>query len=130
MTDTTALQDLIEVFNKTDLPSHCESIENAMEHYDGAPDADDFRDWYRETYIDSAEVIYYHSAMDYLRESDPSLQESMTLATDYGLEISNLTSETLATILLQQNLGEDLYDLDEYITAYFEELEETEHDSE
>jgi len=63
------------------------------------------------------EVIYYHVAMEYLTEHDTSLQESLGLAHDMGCTLDNLNSETLATLLKQQNASEKLHE-------YKDELEE------
>lgn len=63
------------------------------------------------------EVIYYHHAMDYLLENDPSLQLSIGLAHDMGTSIENVNSELLATLLKQQNVSEE-------VGNYRDELEE------
>lgn len=117
------MQALIEAFNKTDLSSHCECIETALEYYNGSPDADNFIDWYADEYVDSAEVIYYHNAIKYLAENDPSLMESMVLAAEYGYTCDKVNSELLATLLLQQNLRSELEDLRSELEEYFEGLE-------
>lgn len=115
------MQELIEAFNKTDLSRYCEDIKTAFEYYDGSPDAGDFIDWYAEEYVNSAEVIYYHNAIKYLSENDPSLMESMALAAEYGYEAGGINSELLATLLLQQNLRGELEDLRGELEEYFEE---------
>lgn len=53
--------------------------------------------------ITNAYVVYYLSAIDYLRENDPSLNESLELANDYGYDIKSLNSELLASILKTEN---------------------------
>ena len=63
------------------------------------------------------ECIYYHIAMQYLLENDPSLQESLSLAHDMGCTLENLDSETLATLLMQQEASAAIYE-------YKDELEE------
>tara|TARA_B110000285_G_scaffold213287_1_gene257488 strand:+ start:358 stop:744 length:387 start_codon:yes stop_codon:yes gene_type:complete len=55
-------------------------------------------------YIYAEEIIYYNKAMEYLSEHDWSLRESLSLAHDFGFQIENLTSETLATIHYQDFL--------------------------
>lgn len=64
------------------------------------------------------EIIYYSRALEYLWDNDPSLQESLWYAYDLWYECKDLSSETLATILYQENLRlevpwfiEDLKDL-------------------
>ena len=55
-------------------------------------------------YIYAEEIIYYNVAMEYLSEHDWTLRESLALAKDFGFEIENLSSETLATIHYQDFL--------------------------
>lgn len=105
------------------LGDHTDTIETALKYSD-ATDADDFTEYFRETYIHSAEIIYYYNAMKFLSEEDASLQESIELAQDYGYELANLNSETLATLLLQQKLDEELSGLYGLLEDYFDALEE------
>lgn len=84
--------------------------------------ADELMDAMREEILQD-EVIYYSSAMQYLMENDNSLHESMALAHDMGYTADNITSELLATILKQQNLGEELNDLSSEIEECFNESE-------
>jgi hypothetical protein len=44
------------------------------------------------------EIIYYASAIEYLKENDPSLQESMEYAHDLGFACDKLNSEILASL--------------------------------
>ena len=55
-------------------------------------------------YCYEQDIIYYGTAMDYLREEDCSLRESMQLAHDLGCDLANISSETLATIHYQNEL--------------------------
>ena len=55
-------------------------------------------------YINAEEIIYYHKAIKYLLLNDASLHESLALADDLGMEVKNLSSETLATIHYQDYL--------------------------
>ena len=48
------------------------------------------------------EVIYYSSAIRYLKDNDPSLTESLEIATEYGYTTENLNSELLATLHASQ----------------------------
>jgi len=80
-----------------------------------------------ESYIDKAydlineyEVIYYFNAINYLKDEDPSLKESFELASEYGYNIENLSSEILATILKQERLRESLSTLSDEIEEFFE----------
>lgn len=59
-------------------------------------------------YCYSQEIIYYHKAIDYLKEHDPSLRESLGYASDCGYKLESLSSEDLATLLYQQKLLDDI----------------------
>ena len=72
----------------------------------------------------NCEVIYYSSAIKYLQENDPSLQESLEIASDYGFETKNLNSEILASLLASRNSQENFYDIKEEIEDFFAELED------
>lgn len=58
--------------------------------------------------LTDAEIIYYASAMDFLRENDPSLRDSLELARDMGYTIDNINSELLASIL-KSDMNKDDY---------------------
>tara|TARA_R110001606_G_scaffold369998_1_gene526274 strand:+ start:522 stop:944 length:423 start_codon:yes stop_codon:yes gene_type:complete len=65
-------------------------------------DVDDiFSDLQDNGYFDE-EVIYYSSAIRYLKDNDPSLCESLEIATEYGYEAKNLNSEVLASLHASQ----------------------------
>ena len=44
------------------------------------------------------EIIYYHTAINYLKENDCSLSESLDIANEYGYTLENLNSEILASL--------------------------------
>lgn len=64
-----------------------------------------------EDHILETEITYYSTAMKFLAEEDPSLTVSLELASDMGYSLENLNSETLATILLQDLLRMELFDI-------------------
>tara|TARA_R100000458_G_scaffold34885_1_gene32255 strand:+ start:152 stop:511 length:360 start_codon:yes stop_codon:yes gene_type:complete len=64
------------------------------------------------------EIIYYAKAMDYLRENDISLSESMEIAQEYGYEPKNINSELLASLLASQNAREEFYELENEIEEF------------
>lgn len=53
-------------------------------------------------YINEYEIIYYSVAIDFLRDNDTSLRESLEIAEEYGYSPKNLSSEILATLLFQK----------------------------
>lgn len=70
------------------------------------------------------EILYHSRAMAYLSENDPSLRESLEIASEYGLDVQDLNSELLATLLASKRAREEFYALEPEITAFFEELNE------
>ena len=48
------------------------------------------------------EIIYYSTAIRYLKDNDPSLCESLEIAEEYGYEAKNLNSEVLASLHASQ----------------------------
>ena len=44
------------------------------------------------------EVIYYSKAIDYLKENDASLSESIEIASECGFTLENINSELLASL--------------------------------
>ena len=74
------------------------------------------------------EVIYYSNAINYLRENDPSLKESLGIASEYGFELDSQSSETLASLLKSQNERENFIELESEINDFFSGLEEEEEE--
>jgi len=70
------------------------------------------------------EVIYYSSAMDYLREEDPSLSEALELAGDMGYDAGSLNSEILASILKSERVKDEYFQMSSEIEDFFDELED------
>ncbi len=69
------------------------------------------------------EIIYYSNAINYLKENDCSLNESIEIAIEYGFELKNLNSETLASLLASKLERENYYNLENEITNFFNNLE-------
>ena len=72
----------------------------------------------------NCEVIYYSNAIEYLRENDPSLRESLEIASEYGYEVKNLNSEVLASLLKSQNVRDEFSYFRDEINDFFHELED------
>lgn len=80
--------------------------------------------WLNDNYeITDEEIIYYSNAMEYLGENDPSLQDSLEIASEYWYTLDGLNSETLASILKSRN---NLEEFDEFLEELREKLEELE----
>ena len=74
------------------------------------------------------EIIYYSKAIAFLAENDPSLHESLEIASEYGYEVQNLNSEILASLLASKLIRDEFYSLESEINDFFEELEEEEEE--
>lgn len=74
------------------------------------------------------DIIYYGTAMDYLRENDASLKESLGLAAEMCFSLENLNSEKLASLLASRNVREEFEGLSNEITDFFYELENEEEE--
>ena len=69
--------------------------------------------------ITGTEIIYYETAMDYLKENDPSLNESIDLAVAMDFELSSINSELLASLLKSEN---NLEDYNSFIEEVFNQV--------
>jgi len=65
--------------------------------------------------------IYYSNAIDYLKENDSSLKESLEIAAEYNYTLENLSSETLASLLASKEEREN-FKID--LSALIEDIEE------
>ncbi len=70
------------------------------------------------------DIIYYHKAIDYLATNDASLNKSIEIAINLGVDIEKINSELLATILYQDTLQDELNTLTSDITNVFDEYGE------
>lgn len=82
---------------------------------------DEFKQYLVEVYDD--EIIYYGSALEFLQKYDTSLKKSLNLANDLGLELKNLNSEILASLLKQDIFRESINDSNEDLETIFNLLE-------
>lgn len=65
------------------------------------------------------EIIYYTEAIKYLSTEDSSLSESLEIASEYCYEVSDLSSEVLATLLYQKRVTEQWYEIEEQVKELF-----------
>jgi len=68
------------------------------------------------------DIIYYGNAMEYLKEKDVSLIESLTLAEELGYQISDCNSEFLASLLASENARIDFQNKETEIDNFFNSL--------
>ena len=78
------------------------------------------------------DIIYYSTAMEYLSNNDSSLNESLALASDMGIEMQNLNSETLASLLASENARDEWYTAQSKVEQFIEDctIEEEEEEEE
>lgn len=69
------------------------------------------------------EIIYYSNAINYLKENDASLHESIEIALEYGYELKSINSELLASLLASRNARYEFSELQDKINDFFSELE-------
>ena len=70
----------------------------------------------------NVEIIYYSNAIKFLQENDPSLKESLEIASEFGYSLENLNSEVLASLLASRQVEEEFYDLQSEIDDFFQDL--------
>jgi len=63
------------------------------------------------------DIIYYARAMEYLKENDTSLTDSLTIAGEMGYRSEDLNSEILASLLASQKIQESF-------AEFYDEIEE------
>ena len=84
-----------------------------------------FRDFYYavERWISEQGIKYYRNAMEYLSKYDPSLQNSLSLAEDFGYSLSDVDSEILATLHYQNDLMEQWSNVSDDVERIFDDFE-------
>ena len=109
-------QEIIEYFEK--ISTHLEF--DIMDHLteddlDDMEDFDDLADILRQDGAFDIDIIYYHKAIKYLQENDPSLTESLNIANDLGYKTCDLNSEMLASLLASENCEASFFDYEDEI---------------
>ncbi len=91
-------------------------------------DLDNAYQWLYDELEESAffnvDIIYYSNAIDFLKENDPSLHDSLELAGDLGYDTENLSSEILASLLASDMELKKFHDLKNEIEEFFDEIRE------
>lgn len=65
------------------------------------------------------DIIGYANAMEYLRENDCSLKNSLTIAGEYGYDVEDLSSEILATLLVSKMREEGYWNEIEALMGFY-----------
>lgn len=79
---------------------------------------DELYDILNDTDFFTVDVIYYFRAMEFLKEHDPSLSESLELASQYDYRPNQLNSELLASLLASEMHKEKFCILRDEINDY------------
>ena len=90
---------------------------------DDLTSADNIRDTLEDSNAFEVEIIYYTTAIEYLRKHDSSLRTSLGLAHEMGFSLDKLNSETLASILASENVKEDFSGIERELDELCEELQ-------
>lgn len=115
-----ALKELLAELNKT----YCTEIDLAYYVTEDIKSFDDLREEIDNQGGFDIEIIYYSRAIEYLQENDPSLRESLGLASEMGYSLDDLSSEVLASLLASQKVREEFEELESEINEFFENQEE------
>jgi len=67
------------------------------------------------------EFIIYYDAIEYLQENDPSLKESVAIASERGFTLHDINSELLASLLAGQKAIKIFQSLKDEITEFFDD---------
>jgi len=97
-------------------------------------DVDELQDYLLDLDNDSGltniEIIYYSKAMEFLSEYDPSLNESMGVASGLGYTPEQINSELLASLLASEQARESFVQLIDSIISRDDEIFEGEGENE
>ena len=108
--NTNRITEIIEYFDRISADLEFNIMDHLTEDdLDDMEDFDDLADILREDGAFDIDIIYYHKAIKYLHENDPSLTESLNIANEHGYKTCDLNSELLASLLASQYAEEEFY---------------------
>jgi hypothetical protein len=73
------------------------------------------------------EIIYYSEAIQYLKENDPSLKDSIEIAINFGYNIKDINSESLASLLASEIAVKQFRTLQSEIEDFFIDMIKSEY---
>ena len=97
----------------------CLDLKNDITDIEEIESLEELTDYIQENRLLDEEVIYYHNAMDYLKENDQSLLESLEIAKEYGFNLEDLSSEVLASLLHTRNNEKEFAEISKEIEEIF-----------
>lgn len=116
-------QEKLKTFINDNLNLDSEILETILENFDNLKNQnfinlDDFKETLREVY--DCEITYFSMAIEYLKNNDISLKKSLQIAYDLGYDLKNLDSESLASLLKQDNFSNLINNSDDDLKIIFE----------
>jgi intracellular sulfur oxidation DsrE/DsrF family protein len=72
------------------------------------------------------EIIYYSRAIEFLKKNDPSLKNSLEIASNMGFDTKNLNSEILASLLASELIRDEFSDIFTELDELCQEIKEEE----
>ena len=112
------------MFTKDEIEKRVWNIATVEIKLDDYNSWDELSDYVNENNLCEEEVIYYSTAIQYLMENDPSLSESIEIASEIGYSLVDVNSELLATLLKSRDNQEAFYGMESEIQEYYESLEQ------
>ena len=97
---------------------------NYISDIDDITSEEELQEELQENQAFDVEIIYYANAIEYLKEYDQSLSDSIEIALEYGYTLENINSEILASLLASQNLRDEYQEKSNEIEEFFNELSE------
>jgi hypothetical protein len=88
-----------------------DDIIREIESSDSMFDLDELNEAVWDSGVLQEEFIYYHDAIKYLMENDPSLSEAFEIASEHCFDTKNLNSCVLAGLLASRQNEEDWHNL-------------------
>ena len=101
-------------------------FQNYLQNRDEIESFEEFEQILQDNNAFDIEVIYYSEAIKYLMENDPSLQESLEIANEFGYSVENLNSEILASLHSSREARNLFYEEQDTIQGFFEDNEDDE----
>ena len=129
MTNLENKQALIDFLNGLNIDNLCPGDYININDIDEYTDFDSLTSLIDDNNGFDVEIIYYSRAIEYLSNNDASLKESLALASEYGYELKDLSSEILASLLASQNCREEWYDNKGEIESFILDLEWNEEET-
>lgn len=106
-------------------------VEIWTDDLDGINDTDDlYNDSVERAINEQTDVIYYSRAIEFLSENDPSLTESLAIASEMGYSLDDLNSEKLASLLNYQNTLDTFWTLRDELDELIDERHEIDDEEE